>query len=110
MCYGHLHQSGIIWRHVSRTAPASMGGWVDVDYVLMEDYEPIITDLTKIRTRTELCLQTLDTVTKVVTQAAGGNPGQSSRPADIIMQDIGTIHPGTIHILVINASANSYQR
>ena len=87
MCYGHLHQSGIIWRHVSRTAPASMGGWVDVDYVLMEDYEPIITDLTKIRTRTELCLQTLDldTVTKVVTQAAGGNPGQSSRPADIIM-------------------------
>ena len=54
-------------------------------YVLMEDYEPIITDLTKIRTRTELCLQTLDTVTKVVTQAAGGNPGQSSRPADIIM-------------------------
>ena len=38
-------------------------------------------------------------MTKVVTQAAGGNPGQSSRPADIIMQDIGTIQPGTIHIL-----------
>ena len=40
--YDHLHQLGI--RYGDMCPALHLYGWVDVDYVLMEDNEPIITE------------------------------------------------------------------
>ena len=40
--YDHLHQLGIMYGDMCPTL--HLFGWVDVDYVLMEDNEPIITE------------------------------------------------------------------